>query len=121
MIKDWDLVIIFDELVMKKIDAWRDIVFKWIENMVNSHCVRLEFERGGGGGAHARLKLSLLYFIVWSYDEDGKTKGADAKAFRKHGLDNLLGSLHFSQCITHVVPAFTSLHYAGVHKYDSSP
>jgi hypothetical protein len=35
--------------------------------------------------------------LVWSYDEDGKTKGADAEAFRKHGLDNLLGSLHFSQ------------------------
>ncbi|KAJ7815073.1 hypothetical protein B0H13DRAFT_1924415 [Mycena leptocephala] len=36
--------------------------------------------------------------LVWSYDEAGKTKGADTEAFKKHGLDNLLGSVHFSQC-----------------------
>jgi hypothetical protein len=33
--KDWDLVITFDELVIN-IDAWRDVVFKWIENMVSA-------------------------------------------------------------------------------------
>jgi hypothetical protein len=33
--KDWDLVITFDEPVIK-IDAWRDVVFKWIENMVGA-------------------------------------------------------------------------------------
>ncbi|KAJ7712770.1 hypothetical protein B0H16DRAFT_1342021 [Mycena metata] len=30
--------------------------------------------------------------IVWKYDEDGKTKGSDAEAFKRYGLDNLLSS-----------------------------
>jgi hypothetical protein len=28
--------------------------------------------------------------LIWEYDENGKTKGADAQAFTKHGLDHLL-------------------------------
>ncbi|KAF8217995.1 hypothetical protein K438DRAFT_1747239 [Mycena galopus ATCC 62051] len=30
--------------------------------------------------------------LIWAYDENGKTKGADAEAFKKHGLDHLLSS-----------------------------
>ncbi|KAJ7699251.1 hypothetical protein B0H17DRAFT_926597 [Mycena rosella] len=30
--------------------------------------------------------------LIWRYDENGETKGTDAEAFRKHGLDNYFSS-----------------------------
>ncbi|KAF8175739.1 hypothetical protein K438DRAFT_1727646 [Mycena galopus ATCC 62051] len=30
--------------------------------------------------------------LIWAYNENGKTKGADAEAFKKYGLDHLLSS-----------------------------
>ncbi|KAJ6525243.1 hypothetical protein DFH09DRAFT_936833 [Mycena vulgaris] len=30
--------------------------------------------------------------LIWTYNKDGKIKGADASAFKKHGLDHLLAS-----------------------------
>lgn len=34
--------------------------------------------------------------VIWTCDDNGKTKGSDAEAFKRHGLDDLLGSLSLS-------------------------
>ncbi|KAJ6456990.1 hypothetical protein C8R47DRAFT_1082234 [Mycena vitilis] len=65
--------------------------------------------------------------LIWTYDEDGKSQGSDAQAFRKYGLDHLLGTYpvvdrvatneqYSSRCYFHG-STYPPLHDAWVHQY----